>query len=371
MRTVVVLGGYGNFGKRIVDDLSKLSELVLVVAGRSVEKAAKRCAEVRSAIAKLTPCAIDIDSDELEARLNELSPFLVINACGPFQNQNHRVPIACIKVGSHYVDLADDRRFVCDIDSLNSDALIKDVLIVSGASSVPGLSSVVLDHLRANYAKIDSIDIAIAPGNKAERGTATVKGILSYTGHPFDVFSGGTWKTARGWMEPRRVDFGGSVGKRWLANVAVPDLELFPKRYSVRERVRFQAGLELSVLHFALVGMAQVAKLGLVSDWSRLTRLIVVVSKLFARFGSDKGGMIVSISGEDVDGVQSSSKWTLYADHGVGPHIPTITALIIARKLLHDEIEQRGAVPCLGFFTLKDFEAYADVFCLRFREEHG
>ena len=25
MRTVVVLGGYGNFGKRIVDDLSKIS----------------------------------------------------------------------------------------------------------------------------------------------------------------------------------------------------------------------------------------------------------------------------------------------------------------------------------------------------------
>ena len=127
----------------------------------------------------------------------------------------------------------------------------------------------------------------------------------------------------------------------------------------------------LLTVGFALVGMAQVAKLGLVNDWSRLTRFIVVVSKLFGRFGTDIGGMIVSMSGEDVDGTHVSSKWTLYADDGAGPHIPTITALIIARKLLNDRIEQRGAVPCLGFFTLKDFEAYADALGLRFGEEHG
>ena len=172
MRTVVVLGGYGNFGKRIADDLAGIPDLVLVIAGRNLGKASKRCREIKTSAAKLIPCGIDIDSDEFESRLIEMAPFLVINASGPFQNQNYHIPKACINVGCHYVDLADDRRFVCDIGSLNRDAMGKKVLIVSGASSVPGLSSVVLDNLRGNYTRIDSIDIAIAPGNRAERGTA-------------------------------------------------------------------------------------------------------------------------------------------------------------------------------------------------------
>ncbi len=371
MRTVVVLGGYGNFGKRIVGDLARIPDLVLVIAGRSLGKASKRCGEIKTSAAKLIPCGIDIDSDEFESRLIEMAPFLVINASGPFQNQNYHIPKACINVGCHYVDLADDRRFVCDIESLNQDAMSKKVLIVSGASTVPGLSSVVLDNLSANYTRIDSIDIAIAPGNKAERGTATVKGVLSYTGHPFDVFSGGEWRSARGWMDPKQLDFGDSVGKRWLANVDVPDLELFPKRYAVRERVSFQAGLELRILHFALVGMAHISRLGLVKNWSRLTGLIVAVSKLFSGFGTDKGGMIVSVAGEDAQGSKARSKWILYADDGTGPHIPTISALIIARKLVAGNIELRGAIPCVGLYSLKEFERYADTFGFRIKEEHG
>ena len=39
MNTVLVLGGYGNFGKRIVEDLSNLQDTTLLIAGRSTERA--------------------------------------------------------------------------------------------------------------------------------------------------------------------------------------------------------------------------------------------------------------------------------------------------------------------------------------------
>ncbi len=98
---------------------------------------------------------------------------------------DYRVPEACIDIGAHYIDLADDRRFVCDITQLDIKANNNHVLAVSGASSVPGLSSVILDHYYPEFSQIYTIDISIAPGNKAERGEATIRGILSYTGHPF------------------------------------------------------------------------------------------------------------------------------------------------------------------------------------------
>ncbi len=368
MRTIVVLGGYGNFGKRIAENLARIPDVSLVIAGRSVEKARLLAEEIQTSISSVVPLQIDIDKDDFEQKLKKLSPFVVIHTCGPFQNQDHRVPIACINIGAHYIDLADDRRFVCDIISLDKRATENGLTLVSGASSVPGLSSVVIDHYRNQFVEIRSIDIAIAPGNKAERGEATVRGILSYTGHGFEVYSAGKWQTAFGWMDPGRFNFGGSVGWRWLANVDAPDLELFPARYSVTGTVRFQAGLELTLLHLAMVTMAYVAKLGIVRDWSRITKPIMKISQLFSYFGTDKGGMNITISGQDRDGESKRLIWSLYADDAIGPYIPTITAIILSKKLLAGELKGKGALPCLGLYTLEEFAPYAEELGIRYGE---
>ena len=250
MKNVVILGGYGNFGKRIVENLAGIEGINIFIAGRNLSKSSALVESLKKAsLASLAPLVIDIFADDFKEQLASLSPFLVIHTSGPFQGQDYRVPKACIECGAHYIDLADDRRFVCDIEELDSQAKERGVLVVSGASSVPGLSSAVIDRYQNQFSTIESIDLAIAPGNKAERGLATVEAILSYTGHPLNVFKEGRWQDIYGWMDSKVNDFGGFVGKRHLANVDVPDLELFPNRYSVSQQVSFQAGLEIPLLH--------------------------------------------------------------------------------------------------------------------------
>ncbi len=161
--------------------------------------------------------ALDINHSQFSDDLSALSPNLVIHTGGPFRGQNYRVAEACIANKSHYIDLSDDRRFVCDISYLNERALKNGLLIISGASSVPGLSSTVIDSFIDQFSRLDKIDFAIAPGNKADRGEATVRGILSYTGHPFSVFSKGKWIDQYGWMSPRKLYFNEAIGHRWLA----------------------------------------------------------------------------------------------------------------------------------------------------------
>ncbi|MFT5451638.1 MAG: saccharopine dehydrogenase-like NADP-dependent oxidoreductase, partial [Enterobacterales bacterium] len=335
MKKVVVLGGYGNFGKRIVENLTSIEDITILIAGRNLNKSSALVANLDNAsVAKLEPLVIDIFADDFKERLATLSPYLVIHTSGPFQGQDYRVPKACIECGAHYVDLADDRRFVCDIAELDNQAKDKGVLIVSGASSVPGLSSAVVERYQNQFSTIESINLAIAPGNKAERGLATVEAILSYTGHPLNVFKEGRWQDVYGWMDSKVNDFGGFVGKRHLANVDVPDLELFPSRYGVTQQVSFQAGLELSLLHKTMVGMAYLSKIGLVKNWAPLSKTIVSTSNVFLPFGSDKGAMEVLISGKGNDGNAKKVKWTLYAPKGNGPYIPTLSTIILARKLL-------------------------------------
>lgn len=373
MKNVVVLGGYGNFGKRIVENLAGIEGINIFIAGRNLNKSLSLVESLNKAsLASLEPLVIDIFSENFKEQLASISPFLVIHTSGPFQGQDYRVPKACIECGAHYIDLADDRRFVCDIAELDCQAKEKGVLIVTGASSVPGLSSAVVDSYQNQFSVIESIDLAIAPGNKAERGLATVEAILSYTGHPFNVFKEGRWQDVYGWMDSKVNDFGGFVGKRHLANVDVPDLELFPKRYSVSQQVSFQAGLEIPLLHLTMVGMAYLSKIGLVKNWALLSKAIVSASNVFLPLGSDKGAMEVLICGKDNDGIAKQVKWTLYAPKGNGPYIPTLSTIILARKLLSTKSDntklESGAKPCVGLLKLSDFSASFDALELTFEE---
>jgi saccharopine dehydrogenase-like NADP-dependent oxidoreductase len=360
-KTILVLGGYGNFGKRISETLAKHENITLLIAGRSFEKANTLCEKLRAenCRAELKPIALDIFSEDFPQQLKNLNPFLVIHTSGPFQGQDYRVPQACIDAGAHYIDLADDRRFVCDIATLGTQAKAKNLLVVSGTSSVPGLSSTVIDHYANEFSRIDSIDTAIAPGNRAERGEATVKAILSYTGHAIKIFENGEWINKFGWMSPRKVDFGKTVGTRLLANVDVPDLELFPARYAPVKTVNFQAGLELSFLHWMMVGMAWLAKKGIVKNWSPLVKPIVATSNWFIQLGTDIGGMMIKINGVDANGKPKEILWRLTAEHGVGPYIPTLSAIILAQQLIDGKIFTPGASACLGMYSLTDFDAHA------------
>ena len=81
-REVLVLGGYGNFGKRIVELLLR-RDIPVIVAGRDLAKAS---ALTQSHQGKpVRAAAFDMRQD-LAAQLQTLRPAVVVNTCGPFQH---------------------------------------------------------------------------------------------------------------------------------------------------------------------------------------------------------------------------------------------------------------------------------------------
>lgn len=349
---VLVLGGYGNFGKRISHALAGVDGLQVIVAGRNARKASE-LAQLLGA--NVESASLDIGSTQFGDRLRQLQARLVIHACGPFQQRNYDIAAACIAAGVHYVDLADDRRFVADIESLDGDAQAQRVLIVSGASSVPGLSSAVVDEYLPRFGALNEIRIAIAPGNRAERGEATVGSIMSYTGQPFTRWERSRWVRVFGWQDIHVYDFPPPVGRRWLANCDIPDLQLFPQRYPGVATVTFHAGLELGILHLGTWAMSVLARVRIVKSWMPYTRQITRMARWFEFFGSDAGAMFVILRGTDHDGAPLTLRWTLLAEEGHGPEIPSIAAIVLAKKLAAGTLQAVGAKPCMGFFTLAEF----------------
>lgn len=358
MARILIIGGYGAFGARAAERLAREPDLEVVVAGRTRSRAkAEAEALRRSAKAQVTHAALDA-ATLTAADLAEIAPSVVINASGPFQESDYRVAAAAIAAGCHYVDLADARAFVTGITALDSAARDADVLVVAGASSVPGLSSAVVEAYSDRFASLRTLEIAISPGNSFDPGEATVASVLGGVGQPIMTLRDGRRRIVHGWQDTIWHEFP-RLGRRWLGAVDVPDLELFPARYPDLESMSFRAGVEVSTFHLSLWALSWLVRAGIVRRPERLAGPLLAAKRRLSFLGSDRGGMYVAMTGIGRDGAPRRLAWTLVAGSGHGPYIPALPAVILARRLARGAERRRGAMPCLGLVTLDEFMAEA------------
>lgn len=348
MKRVLIIGGYGNFGSFISRSLVKHDKIKLVIAGRSLNKAEALAQEINAEAA-----VIDIH-ESLGARLQEIKPDIVIHTSGPFQSQGYDVAEACINCGAHYIDLADGREFVSGIDCLDLKAKQANTLVVSGASSVPCLTSALIDHYRESFKALESLDYGITTAQKTTRGVATTAAILSYTGKPFKTHIDGEEQVVYGWQGLRSRKYPG-LGLRLLGNCNVPDLELFPKKYPELKTVRFYAGLELPFIHVTLWALSWLVRIGLVKSLEPLAPALLKLSFLFDWLGSANSGFHMDLTGKDWSGENKTIRFELTARSGDGPFIPCMPAILLAKKLANDEIRDRGATPCVGIISKEEY----------------
>jgi saccharopine dehydrogenase-like NADP-dependent oxidoreductase len=346
----IVLGGYGNFGARICRALANSPAISLVVAGRDLDKARALAEECGAEAA-----VIDIHDPNLSQVLQDLGAGLVIHTAGPFQAQGYAVAHAVAAAGAHYIDLADGRRFVCDFPAALDDTFRQQERIaITGASTVPALSSAVVDYLTAGWTSIDDIDFCIAPAQTAPRGVATMAAVLSYCGAPIQVWQDGAWVTQYGWAKPRQVHYA-RLRPRLASLCDIPDLELFPAYYPGVKSVLFRAALEIGLSQRSLAMIAGLRRMGVIKQPERMAGFLNWAADGLDLFGSALGGMVVRVRGTDAHGAAASRAWHIAADDDHGPEIPCMAAILLARRIAAGELRESGARTSIGQLKLADF----------------
>ena len=345
--TALILGGYGNFGKRIAGLLTRKG-VTVVIAGRDASKAQAAAKTLPPQLAQ--HAAFDAKSD-LARQLALLKPSVVINTCGPFQNCDYGIAETCIAGAVHYIDLADGRDFVTGIAALDAAAKKQNVAVISGASTVHALTCAVIENLTPRLPEIYSLTFGIAPGQKAERGLATTQAILGYVGRKLKPCAG--YGTRYGWQDLYLQAYP-EIGNRWMANCDVPDLDLLPERFGIKQ-IRFSAGMEISAIHFGMWLLSWGVRLGFPIDLPKHAAALLKASNWFDLFGSADGGMHVVLEGRDNSGRPVTLKWFVVARDGDGPYIPTVPAVVLARKIIAGTFVRTGAMPCMGMITLHEY----------------
>lgn len=355
---VLIVGSAGAFGRRITELLARDASISLVLGGRTRASLEAQAGDLSRQSGRM-PRILPLDAERVAAEeIAEGGARLVINASGPFQGASYGLARAAIAAGCHYVDLADSRAFVNGFLALDAAARAADVLAVTGASSVPGLSSAVVAQWQDAFAEIAEIDVAISPGNAFDPGLATVAAVLGGVGQRLTMLRDGEWQEVHGWQGLSRGSFGGA-GRRWLSHVDVPDLDLFPAHVAGVRTVRFRAGLEVAMFHLGLWGASWLVRMGAVRSLAPLAPRLAAIKRRLSRLGSDRGGMIVEIRGRGHDGRRRAVTWRLVAGSGHGPYVPALVSVALAKRLARGVERQRGARACYALAGLADILAEA------------
>ena len=357
---VVILGGYGVFGALLAELLVRDGHDVWI-AGRDLKKA-KTCAERLG----IRPLQVDIHGD---LRLVfEQKPDVVVDAVGPYLNTGgdpYRVARACIQAGANYLDLSDNPELTTGITTLDDQARKAGCWVLSGASSVPGLSSVVVAHAARDFEELLLIDAAILPGNKAPRSPSVIETFVGQVGRTSPVLRGGVWRDTECWTDKRRFEFDPGL-RRTGYFINVPDIKLFPEYFKARS-VMFRAGMELGIFNIALSALGMLRRYVSINITSRRARIMERLSNLTLHFGTDRGAMQVLVVGR-AKGAIKQRVWHLIAEAGDGPYVPTIVARTLIRRI--GDVPP-GARPCLCEVSLTEIEAALSDLNIRTSEKAG
>jgi Domain of unknown function (DUF4166)/Saccharopine dehydrogenase NADP binding domain len=319
---ILIVGGYGTFGGRLVDLLLDEGRFTIYVAGRSSQKAEAFCANKRGN-AKLIP--LILDRSQPQKAFEKLKPDLVVDASGPFQV---------------YGALADGADFVAGISALDEHAQKAKCFALSGMSSFPVLTAAVVRKLAAGLKSVDHIQAGIAPSPFAGVGLNVVKAIASYSGKPVPILEDGTWQTGFGFFDSKRmvVNVPGTVPLSPIrfALTDVPDNKVLAWEWPGAKSIWMGAGPTPALLHRLLWLAAGLVKLGVLRSLLPLAPIMNWVINT-VRWGEHRGGMIVQVTGQG-----QTRSWHLLAEGDGGPLIPSMAAEAIIRNCL------AGTTPTIG-----------------------
>ncbi len=343
VRRILIIGGTGVFGKRLVRHLAGWAGIELLVSSRSAAKAERFVQVLREETPRLNAQGIALDhSRNFGAQLDAIKPFAVIDCSGPFQTASYDVARSILRAGAHLIDLADARDYLANFhDELDGLAKGRCVSALTGASSTPTLSTCVVDHMTRGWQRVDSIDICITPGGKSEVGRSVIEAILSYAGKEIPVWQNGKLARTTGWTNAQRVHIP-KLGARRVAPVETFDAEYLGPRYNVQSRVSFSAGLESLIEQRGIETIATLRKHRMFPDPALLIPLLLQARRITRIPTSDKGGMLVDMRGLDAQGHGAHVRWSLVAENDHGPFVPILPAAAALQKLLKDTVEPRA-----------------------------
>lgn len=332
-RRVLVLGGAGDIGGGIVEELVKLGEEVDIG-----DVNVQRALEVARSLKDLGDVgAVKVDVTSREDMTAARGYEVVVSAVGPFFKYGHVVASALIELGIDAVDVCDDHDATERILGLHRRAIEKDVTFVTGLGWTPGLSNVIAKRCCEELGgEVDEVNIGWFGSAADSKGLAVVMHLLHTVTGEVPMYLEGRLTKVRAGSSPAVFEFP-FIGKLKLYYVGHPEPLTIPSHLRVSRNVTVRGGLVpawQNGLLRTLVGMR------LTATEERLEQLSRAIHRIEGVFRV--GG--VGLSGVRVEAVRGERRVS-YCSVNRMRKLTAAPAALGAHSILRGEVSERGVLP--------------------------
>lgn len=342
-KRIVVLGGYGNLGRAVSEALAAEPEVECVIAGR-------RAGPGRALAERLGAGFAHIDvTDPTSLKGGLAGAYAVVDTCGPFSLRTRAAAEECARQGVHYIDVADAPDYFQSILELNVRARRSGSVLVTGASSVPGVASALIEAQLDAFDRIDSIVLHVAWHGTRAFGPATLHALVGGSSQGPRPKDGRV--DAPTWSDPERVSLPAPLGVHRMYRLTVPGLELLAHRYATNS-VTARAALARPGMNRALAALGRLRRRGWAAGRAPL--------RLFALLGG-RGRVLVSAVGVELQGERAGAPVTqrvhlLARDTSIA-HVAASPAIALLRRWVRQGAGEPGAYACVGLVDFEDLKA--------------
>lgn len=227
---VVVIGGYGNAGRRIVELMLDHTDREVVVAGRSAQRA--RAFIQRLGSSRLGAAEVDAtDSSSLSSALRGASMLIV--AAGTSADWQTTAN-ASLNAGCHQFDIQIGSAKNTGLRTLDGLAKERDICIVTDCGFHPGVpAAMIRAHPELTSAVVSSW-IGVDWAGLGQFSQSTVDEMLQeFSDYRYEAYVEGHWAPAKGM---RTAQFPAPIGAKKVAAMGLDELhELTDSRQDLRE----------------------------------------------------------------------------------------------------------------------------------------
>jgi hypothetical protein len=315
VRSIIVLGGLGQFGRSAAESLRAL--------GVPVKTASRRAgADIR------------LDANVASSIRAAIKPGdIVVDAAGPFHDRSTVLIEAAVSIGFDVIDLNDDLTYARCVIDLAPQIEIAGIRVLSSASTVSAVAAAVI--AQSGIERPTSAAAFLVPAARHTASAGTARSLLRCVGSRVRVLCDGRLQDLPGWSNPRPFHMpppvGDICGRLFESADALHLPRIWPSLRDVAMYVDTNAPGLNSLLRVAARSAAFRGVLERSARWGTIVARI---------FGSAAGGIGYEIEGRG----GQVERYALVA--GKNSFLTAVApAILAAHAIAEDRFACRGLVP--------------------------
>jgi hypothetical protein len=265
-KTILLLGGYGNAGRHLAHLLLQETDVCLVIAGRSAEKAARAASEFNRTHRgeRVAGIAADAsDAGSLKRALQGVDLVVVASSTARYARQ---VTCAALETGVDYLDIQFSTQKIAALKSLAVQIAAAGCCFITDGGFHPGLPAALVRYAVPYFDRLEKANVGSVLKQDWAGLTLPDDTIIELIEEINDFeplfFKDGRWKKARlsGMLDYRTMDFGQTFGRQYCAPMLLEEMRPLPETIpSLKEAGFFVGGfnwfVDWLVLPLAITGL--------------------------------------------------------------------------------------------------------------------